>query len=37
MTNVWGSAVGFLVSWEPFDFGLRAAKVNAAAARQRSA
>lgn len=31
-TNVWGSAVGFLVSWEPFDFGLRAANVNAAAA-----
>jgi outer membrane protein TolC len=26
-TNVWGSAVGFLVSWEPFDFGLRQAKV----------
>ncbi len=26
-TNVWGSAVGFLVSWEPFDFGLRQATV----------
>ena len=37
MTNVWGTAVGFLVSWEPFDFGLRAAKVSAAAAHQRSA
>ena len=37
MTNVWGTAVGFLVSWEPFDFGLRAAKVNVAAAHQRSA
>ena len=37
MTNVWGTAVGFLVSWEPFDFGLRAAKVNAATAHQRSA
>jgi outer membrane protein len=37
MTNVWGTAVGFLVSWEPFDFGLRAAKVNAAAAHQRLA
>jgi len=36
MTNVWGTAVGFLVSWEPFDFGLRAAKVNAATAHQRS-
>ncbi len=36
MTNVWGTAVGFLVSWEPFDFGLRAAKVNAASAHQRS-
>ncbi len=37
MTNVWGTAVGFLVSWEPFDFGLRAAKVNVAAAHQRYA
>lgn len=37
MTNVWGTAVGFLVSWEPFDFGLRAAKVSAAAAHQRTA
>ena len=26
-TNVWGSAVGILVSWEPFDFGLRQANV----------
>lgn len=24
-TNVWGTATGFLVSWEPFDFGLRKA------------
>ena len=32
LTNVWGSAVGFLVSWEPFDFGLRKANVDAAAA-----
>lgn len=24
--SVWGSAVGFLVSWEPFDFGLRKAQ-----------
>ncbi len=35
MTNVWGTAIGFLVSWEPFDFGQRAAKVNAASAHQR--
>ena len=35
MTNVWGTAMGFLVSWEPFDFGLRAAKVDAASAHQR--
>ncbi|MBL8179520.1 MAG: TolC family protein, partial [Bryobacterales bacterium] len=25
LTNVWGTALGFLVSWEPFDFGLRKA------------
>jgi outer membrane protein TolC len=37
MTSVWGSATGFLVSWEPFDFGLREANVNAAeAARKRA-
>jgi len=29
-TSVWGSATGFLVSWEPFDFGLRKAAVDAA-------
>jgi outer membrane protein TolC len=28
--SVWGSAVGVLVSWEPFDFGLRRANVEAA-------
>jgi outer membrane protein TolC len=28
--SVWGSAVGALVAWEPFDFGLRAAGVEAA-------
>ncbi len=28
LTNVWGSAVGVLASWEPFDFGLRSANVN---------
>jgi outer membrane protein len=27
-TNVWGSAVGVLVSWEPFDFGRRHASLN---------
>jgi len=27
---VWGSAAGVLFSWEPFDFGLRRAEVNAA-------
>lgn len=36
LTNVWGSAVGVLVSWEPFDFGLRKANVElAGAARMR--
>ncbi len=42
--TVWGSALGVLVSWEPFDFGLRRASVEAAeatraqteAARKRS-
>ncbi|HEY1341690.1 MAG TPA: TolC family protein [Bryobacteraceae bacterium] len=34
---VWGSAVGALVSWEPFDFGLRQANIAiAAAARAHS-
>ncbi len=34
--TVWGSAVGALVSWEPFDFGARQANVAAAtAARNR--
>ena len=28
--TVWDSALGFLVSWQPFDFGLRAANVAAA-------
>jgi outer membrane protein TolC len=28
--SVWGSAVGALVTWEPFDFGLRNAEVQAA-------
>jgi outer membrane protein TolC len=30
--SVWGSAVGTLVSWEPIDFGLRGASVDAAKA-----
>lgn len=30
--TVWDSAVGALVTWEPFDFGLRKASVDAAAA-----
>src|SRR5436190_15378717 len=35
--TVWGSAIGTLVTWEPFDFGLRQANVSAAgAARARS-
>ena len=34
---VWGSAIGALVTWEPFDFGLRSANVSAAtAAKARS-
>src|SRR5678815_3695687 len=35
--TVWGSAIGGLVTWEPFDFGLRSAGVTAAtAARTRA-
>src|SRR5450759_4420913 len=35
--TAWGSAIGGLVSWEPFDFGLRQANVAAAtAARTQS-
>jgi outer membrane protein TolC len=30
--SVWGSAVGALVTWEPFDFGMRRAGVSAATA-----
>jgi outer membrane protein TolC len=30
LTSVWGSAVGVLVSWEPFDFGLRRAHMETA-------
>ncbi|HEV1284612.1 MAG TPA: TolC family protein, partial [Bryobacteraceae bacterium] len=35
--SVWGSAIGGLVTWEPFDFGLRGANVaSASAARAQS-
>lgn len=38
MSNVWGSAAGALVSWEPVDFGLRQAIVDSAkATRDRAA
>ena len=37
LTNVWGSAVGGLVSWEPFDFGLRKANVESAEATRNRA
>jgi outer membrane protein len=30
LTNVWGSAAGLLVTWEPFDFGQRRTSVEAA-------
>ncbi|MDX2266474.1 MAG: TolC family protein [Bryobacter sp.] len=36
-TNVFGSAVGFLVQWEPFDFGLRKAQVGVAESEKRVA
>src|SRR6185312_12629788 len=36
-TNVWGSAVGVLVSWEPFDFGRRHALVESAKVTQNRA
>lgn len=34
LDSVWGSAVGTLVSWEPFDFGLRSANVELAKSTQ---
>jgi outer membrane protein len=37
LTNVWGGAVGVLVSWEPFDFGLREANVAVSEASRRRA
>ncbi len=36
-STVWGSAVGVLVSWEPFDFGRRRALVQSAEATQTHA
>ena len=36
-TNVWGSALGVLVSWEPFDFGLRKANIETAEITRRRA
>ncbi|MDQ2710648.1 MAG: TolC family protein [Acidobacteriota bacterium] len=35
--NVWGSAVGALISWEPFDFGRRRALLESAQASQNRA
>ncbi len=37
MSSVWGSTVGILVSWEPFDFGLRKAQVDVADAGRKKA
>jgi outer membrane protein TolC len=37
MASAWGTVTGFLVAWEPFDFGLRRANVNAAEASRRRA
>ena len=35
--TAWGSAIGALVTWEPFDFGLRSANVAAATAARAQA
>lgn len=37
LTSAWGSAAGVLASWEPFDFGLRRANVDAADSARRRA
>jgi outer membrane protein TolC len=37
LDTAWGSALGALVTWEPFDFGLRAASVSVAKAGQARA
>jgi len=36
-SSVWGSAVGVLVTWEPFDFGLRKSQVDLASSRRNLA
>jgi len=36
-TSAWGTATGFLFGWEPFDFGLRKAKVDTARAQESQA
>jgi outer membrane protein TolC len=36
-SNVWGTAIGVLVSWEPFDFGLRKANVEVSEAGRKRA
>lgn len=36
-TNVFGSALGFLVQWEPFDFGLRKANIAVSETEKRRA
>lgn len=33
-TNVWGTATGFLISWEPFDLGQRTANIHSADAER---
>jgi outer membrane protein TolC len=35
LDTAWGSAVGMLITWEPFDFGLRHAGVSTAASAKR--
>ena len=35
--SAWGSAAGLLISWEPFDFGLRQSKINLAQATSKQA
>jgi outer membrane protein TolC len=35
--SVWGSATGLLINWQPFDFGMRSARVRAAVAAKDQA
>jgi outer membrane protein len=37
LESAWGSAAGLLVSWEPFDFGLRQAQIDLAKAQTKQA